>query len=104
MIDRLAIVRAQVEVERVCAAAAVAGARVVGTQAVAIVFFALASMPAALEGVGQLHVGVDCNTGLVELAVEGDEVQPACLEPLGGCTSMACVAYRHSRWRLGALG
>ena len=86
------------------AAAAAVGARAVGMQAVTTVFFALASTPAVLEGVGQMHVGADYSTGLVELAAEGDEARPACLEQLGCCTLMASVADRHSRWWLGVLG
>ena len=86
------------------AAAAAAGARVVGTWAVMTVFFALASTPAALEDVEQLLFGVDRKTGLVGLAVEDDEVRPACLEVLECCTLMESVACRHSRWQLGGLG
>lgn len=90
--------------EKAYAAAGVVGARVVEMQAVATVFVALASTLVALEGVGQLHVGVDCSIGLAEHAAEGDEVRPACLEPLGDCTLTASGACRHSRWRLGVLG
>ena len=99
--------------ERACAvvvAAAGAGAHVVGTSVVTTVFFALANMPAVLGHVGQLLAGVDRNTGPVGpvgpvgLAVESDEVRPACLEPLGCCTLMESVAGRQSRWQLGGLG
>lgn len=93
--------------ERACAVAAAVGARVVGTWAVTTVFFALASMPAVLEHVGQLLAEVDRNTGLVGLvglAAESDEVRPACLEPLECCTLMGSVAGRHSHWQLGELG
>ena len=98
------MVRVRVEVAKVCAVAEAAGARVMEMQVVATVFFALASTPAVPEDVGQLHVGVDCSIGLVELAAEGDAVQRACFERLECCTSMASVAYRHSRWRLEVLG
>ena len=100
--------------ERVCAAAAAAvGAHVVGKQAVTTVFFALAYIPAALEGVAQSLVGVDCSIGRVEpvglvglvgLAVEGGEVRPACLGPLECYTLMEPVVCTRSRWRLGGLG
>lgn len=113
MIDHLEIARVPAEVERACVVAAAVGAHVVGTRVVTTVFFALANMPAVLGDVGQLLAGVDRNTGLVGrvglvglvvLAVESDEVRPACLEPLECYTLMESVAGRHSRWQLGGLG
>ena len=98
------LVRVQVGVEKVRAVAAAVGARVVEMQGVKTVVFDLASTPAALEDVGQLHVEVDCSIGLAELAAEGDEVVRACHESAGCCTLMASVAYRHSHWRPGVLG
>ena len=101
----IARVRAGVEMARaVAAVAAVAGARAVGMRAVMIAFFVLASMPAALEGAGQLLVGADRSTGVVAPAAEDDEVRLASLGPLGCCTLTASVAYRHSHWQLGGLG
>ena len=83
--------------ERPCAVVAAVGVRVVERRVVKTVFFALASTPAALEDAGLLLVGVDRNTGLVGLAVEGDEVRPACLELLECCT-LDSVECRHNRW------
>lgn len=109
LIDHLEIARVRVEVVMGCAAAA-ADAHVVGMQAVMTAFFGLASMPAGLEDAWQLLVGVDRSTelvglvGLVGLAVEGDEMPPACLAGLECCTLMASVACRQSRWHLGGLG
>ena len=71
---------------------------------VVIVFSALASMPAALEGVEQPLAEADRSTGLVEVVAEGGEARPASPGQLGCCTLMASVAGRHSHWRLGEPG
>ena len=84
--------------------AGVAGARVVGMLAVATVFFAHVSMPAALERVVQLPVGVDHSTEVLGVAAEGGAVRWACPGPPAHYTWMASAVYRHSRLHLGGLG